>query len=82
MNYCSTFAASNNNSSFTRITPLSGVSRKFRQRRSVVFPLPEEPIKESTCPRSNEKLISFNTSVRPNQSLGKTLAMHRLHEAL
>lgn len=50
----------------TRITPLSGISRKFRQRRSVVFPLPDDPMIERTSPCSREKLISLSTSVLPN----------------
>ena len=58
-------SASNRVSPFTRMIPPSGRSRKYRLRRSVVFPLPEEPMIESTCPFSREKVISLSTSVRP-----------------
>ena len=43
--------------------PASGVSRKFRQRSSVVLPEPEEPMMESACPCSSVKLMSFRTFV-------------------
>ena len=43
--------------------PASGVSRKLRQRRSVVLPEPDEPIIDSACPCSREKLMSFSTFV-------------------
>ena len=58
-------AASKSVSPFTRITPVSGRSRKFRQRSSVVFPLPEEPMIESTSPFSSEKPISRSTCAPP-----------------
>ena len=48
---------------FTRIIPLSGCSRKFRQRRSVVFPLPEDPMMETACPFSRLNPTSFKTGV-------------------
>ena len=47
------------------LRPLSGVSRKLMHRSSVVLPLPEEPMMETTCPCSSEKLIPFSTSVLP-----------------
>ena len=34
----------------TRITPVSGVSKKFRQRSNVVLPEPEEPMMASASP--------------------------------
>ena len=49
----------------TRMIPASGRSRKFRQRSSVVFPLPEEPIRDRTVPFSILKEISSRTSVEP-----------------
>ena len=45
--------------------PEVAVSRKFKQRSSVVLPEPDEPIIAKTSPFSSEKLISFNTSVLP-----------------
>ena len=45
--------------------PLSGVSKKFRHRSSVVFPLPEEPMMDRACPSSSEKLMSCKTLVPP-----------------
>ena len=61
------FAASPSNIIFppTDIVPLSANSRKLRQRKRVVLPLPEDPMIESTSPFSSEKLIPFNTSVLP-----------------
>ena len=43
------------------MVPLSGFSKKFRHRSSVVFPLPEEPMMDRACPFSREKLMSFRT---------------------
>ena len=58
-------SASNNNSPSSRICPLSALSKKFMHRRRVVFPLPDEPISDTTSPSSMEKLTPFNTSVLP-----------------
>ena len=57
--------ALNSSSPLTRIRPSSGVSRKFRQRSSVVFPLPEEPMMDKTCPFSREKEMPFSTCRPP-----------------
>ena len=38
---------------------ITGRSKKFKHRSRVVFPLPEDPIMDTTCPCSKEKLISF-----------------------
>jgi len=47
------------------ILPSFGVSRKFRQRSSVVLPEPDEPMMASALPRSNVKLMSLSTLVEP-----------------
>ena len=58
-------AASSSVSPFTMILPSFGVSRKFRQRSSVVLPEPDEPMMASALPRSNVKLMSLSTLVEP-----------------
>ena len=58
-------AASKRVSPRTEMVPASGVSRKLRQRRSVVLPLPEEPMMAMARPSSREKLMFFSTSVEP-----------------
>ena len=50
----------------TMICPSSAVSKKFKHRRSVVFPLPEEPIITTTSPLSISKFMPFSTSCAPN----------------
>ncbi len=45
--------------------PLSGRSRKLRQRNNVVFPLPEEPIIAIDSPFSREKSMFRKTSKLP-----------------
>ena len=49
--------------SSTKIFPASAISKKLRQRRSVVLPLPEEPIIDNTWPFSSEKFIFFKTLI-------------------
>ncbi len=45
-------AASHMVSPFTRMTPVSGRSRKFRHRSNVVLPEPDEPMIASASPCS------------------------------
>ena len=49
----------------TRILPPDGFSKKFRHRKSVVLPLPEEPMMAIVSPSFSEKDISFSTAVLP-----------------
>ena len=58
-------AASHMVSPFTLITPVSGRSRKFRQRSRVVLPEPDEPMIASASPCSRSREMSFNTWVSP-----------------
>ena len=67
--FCSgSFWVSSNTFPSKTIVPVSGDSKKFRQRRRVVFPLPEGPIIESTCPRSNVN-DRFSSTFVPENSL-------------
>jgi len=47
-------------SPFTLMTPVSGRSRKFRQRSSVVLPEPDEPMIASASPCSSVSEMSLN----------------------
>ena len=53
------------------ISPLSGFSKRFKQRNNVDFPLPEEPIIVKHSPFSTEKEISFKTIVLFEKVLAK-----------
>ena len=58
-------AASHMVSPFTLMTPLSGRSRKFRQRSRVVLPEPDEPMIASASPCSRVSEMSLRTFVSP-----------------
>ena len=49
----------------TVIEPVSAVSRKFRQRSSVVLPEPEEPMIASASPSARSKEMPRSTLVAP-----------------
>ena len=52
-------------SPFTLMTPVSGRSRKFRQRSRVVLPEPDEPMMASASPCSRVSEMSLRTWVSP-----------------
>ncbi len=47
------------------ISPSEGSSKRFKQRRKVLFPEPEGPMIQTTSPSLIETLISFKTVFSP-----------------
>ena len=63
--YALTFFVWRMSSPNTLIVPLSACSSRLMQRRSVDFPEPERPIRQTTSPSETEKSTPFSTSSGP-----------------
>jgi hypothetical protein len=48
-----------------KISPEVGSSKRFKQRRMVLFPLPEGPMMTTTSPSLTVKSMAFKTSLSP-----------------
>lgn len=47
------------------ISPSEGSSKRFKQRKNVLFPEPEGPMIQTTSPSLMDTLMSFNTVLSP-----------------